>query len=95
MAVDGFHPVAVPRPRGCDFVLGRCAFVEVAARDPDSVCQLHLGLVEEIAMALEKGAAVELAAKDPSRVGCRVRVRISEGAEQTLLRASRGKSRTA
>jgi predicted ArsR family transcriptional regulator len=94
MAADGFHPVAVPRPRGCDFVLGRCAFVEVAARDPATVCQLHFGLVEGIAMALEEGAVVELAAKDPSQAGCRVRVQISEGAEQTLLQTSRGKSRT-
>jgi hypothetical protein len=45
-------------------------------------------------MALEEGAVVELAAKDPSQAGCRVRVQISEGAEQTLLQTSRGKSRT-
>ncbi len=89
MAADGFHPVAVPRPGGCDFVLGRCAYVEVATRDPTLVCQLHLGLVEGIAMALEESAVVELAAKDPRRAECRVQLRISAGAEQTLPQSSR------
>jgi hypothetical protein len=40
MAGSGFHPVVLPQPGGCDFVLGRCPFVEVATKDPATVCQL-------------------------------------------------------
>ena len=71
-------------------MLGRCAYVEVATRDPTLVCQLHLGLVEGIAMALEESAVVELAAlEDPRRAECRVQLRISAGAAQTLPQSSR------
>jgi predicted ArsR family transcriptional regulator len=31
---------------GVDFVLGRCPFAEVAASDPGTVCQLHLGMAD-------------------------------------------------
>ncbi len=37
--VAAFHPVVIARSRGCDF----CPFVEVAASDPPTVCQLRLG----------------------------------------------------
>lgn len=77
MAGSGFHPVALLQPGGCDFVLGRCPFVEVATKDPATVCQLHLGLLEGVASALEEGAVVELVAEDPRRAGCRVRVRLA------------------
>jgi hypothetical protein len=77
MAGSGFHPVALPQPGGCDFVLGRCPFVEVATKDPATVCQLHLGLLEGVATALEEGAVVELVAEDSRRAGCRVRVRLA------------------
>ena len=73
MTADGFHPVAVAQRRGCDFVLGRCPFVEVAAIDPATVCQLHLGLVEGIAATLDEGAVVDLVVKDPRQAWCRVR----------------------
>ena len=79
----GFHPVAVSGPRGGDFVLGRCPFVEVAAKDPATVCQLHLGLVEGLADLLGEGAVVDLVTEDPRRAGCRVRVRLPMEVEQT------------
>ncbi len=77
MVVAGFHPLALPRPWGSEFVLGRCPFVEVAARDPATVCQLHLGLAEGMATALDERADVDLVAQDPRRAGCRVRVRLA------------------
>ena len=75
MTAVGFHSVAATQPRGCDFVLGRCPFVEVAAIDPATVCQLHLGLVEGIAATLDEGAVVDLVVKDPRQAWWRVRVR--------------------
>ena len=75
MTAAGFHPVAVTQQRGCDFVLGLCPFVEVAAKDPAIVCELHLGLVEGMATTLDDGAVVDLVVKDPRQAWCRVWVR--------------------
>ena len=71
--VAAFHPVVIARSRGCDF----CPFVEVAASDPPTVCQLHLGLAEGAAAVLDEGAIVDLMAMDPRRAECRVRIRLS------------------
>jgi predicted ArsR family transcriptional regulator len=35
-------------------VLRRCPFAEVAAADPGTICQLHLGLAEGLAEGLGK-----------------------------------------
>ncbi len=75
MVAGSFRPVATPLENGCDFILERCPFVEVAAQDPTTVCQLHLGLAEGVAAELGQGATVELIAKDPRRAGCCIRVR--------------------
>jgi predicted ArsR family transcriptional regulator len=83
MVTEGFHPVPIPHPRGCDFVLGRCRFDEVARRDPATVCELHLGLAEGAAAVLDEGVSVSLVAKDPQQAGCRVWIRLPLGAETT------------
>ena len=71
----GFRPTRMERGRKVEFVLGRCPFADVADSDPDTVCQLHLGLAEGLAEALG-GLDVEgLVAKDPRRAGCRLTVR--------------------
>jgi len=71
----GFRPTRIERGRKVEFVLGRCPFSDVAGSDPDTVCQLHLGLAEGLAEALG-GLDVEgLVAKDPRRAGCRLSVR--------------------
>lgn len=80
---EGFHQVLIPHPRGCDFVLGRCRFDEVARRDPATVCELHLGLAEGAAAVLDEGVTVSLVAKDLQRAGCRVWIRLPLGAETT------------
>jgi len=75
IARRGFRPARVERGRKVEFVLGRCPFADVAGSDPDTVCQLHLGLVEGLAEGLG-GLDVEgLVTKDPRRAGCRVTVR--------------------
>lgn len=71
----GFRPTRVERGRTVELVLGRCPFADVAGSDPDTVCQLHLGLAEGLAEGLG-GLEVEgLVAKDPKRAGCRLTVR--------------------
>lgn len=79
IARSGFRPTRVERGRVVEFVLGRCPFADVAGTDPDTVCQLHLGLAEGLAEGLG-GLEVEgLVAKDPRRAGCRLTIR-REGA---------------
>jgi predicted ArsR family transcriptional regulator len=71
----GFRPTRVERGRRVDFVFGRCPFAEVAQVDPDTVCQLHLGMAEGLTEGLGGLAVEKLVAKDPRRAGCRLTVR--------------------
>jgi hypothetical protein len=52
MVHRAFRPTKVERGSRIDFVLGRCPFAEVAVFDPDTVCQLHLGLAEGLTEGL-------------------------------------------
>ena len=88
----GFHPDSIPLARGCDFVLGRCPFVEVAVTDPATVCQLHLGLAEGVTAELGEGAVVDLVAQDPRQAGCRLEVRIPDGARPASVSGAGGDS---
>jgi hypothetical protein len=54
------------------FVLRRCPFEEVAADDPDTICQLHLGLAEGLAESLGGVTVDRLTAKEAHRAGCRL-----------------------
>ena len=78
MVAGGFRPVESPAGDGCDFVLQRCPFVEVAANDPATVCQVHLGLAEGVAAEVDDGAVVGLVAKDPRQAGCCISVHTRE-----------------
>jgi predicted ArsR family transcriptional regulator len=69
---NGFRPTRSERGRRVAFVLGRCPFAEVAADDPDTVCQLHLGLAEGLAESLGGVSVDRLTAKEPHRAGCRL-----------------------
>ena len=69
---SGFRPTRSERGRQVDFVLGRCPFAEVVAGNPDTVCQLHLGLAEGLAEGLGGLTVDRLTAKDPHRAGCRL-----------------------
>lgn len=71
----GFRPTRTERGRKVEFVLGRCPFADVAGPDPDTVCQLHLGLAEGLAEGLGGMEVEDLIAKDPRRAGCRLIVR--------------------
>ncbi|MGH3198978.1 MAG: helix-turn-helix transcriptional regulator [Streptosporangiaceae bacterium] len=75
MTLRGFRPARAERGRRVDFVLGRCPFAEVAVADPDTVCQLHLGLAEGLAEGLGGLTVERLAARDARRAGCRLIVR--------------------
>ena len=75
LILRGFRPTRVVRGHKVEFILRRCPFADVAGSDPETVCELHLGLVEGLAEGLG-GLNVEgLVAKDPHRAGCRLTVR--------------------
>ena len=61
-------------------MLGRCPFADVAATEPDTVCQLHLGLAEGLAEGLGGLEVERLMVKDAHRAGCRLIMRRSPAA---------------
>lgn len=75
MVARGFRPVRSGRGRRIDFVLERCPFEDVASEDPETICQLHLGLAEGLAEGLGDLEVERLVAKNPKRGGCRLVVR--------------------
>jgi predicted ArsR family transcriptional regulator len=75
MARRGFRPSRVRQGRQIDYVLGRCPFADVAADNPGTVCQLHLGLAEGLAEGLGGLEVDRLVAKNAHRAGCRLVVR--------------------
>lgn len=79
----GFRPTRLERGRRAEFVLGRCPFAEVAEVDPDTVCQLHLGLSEGLAEGLGGVTVERLVTKKPSRAGCRLVVRREESTQMS------------
>lgn len=75
MLKRGFRPTRSERGRRTEFVLERCPFQEVASGDPETICQLHLGLAEGLAEGLGDLEVERLVAKNPRRAGCRLVVR--------------------
>lgn len=75
MVMRGFRPVRSERGRRIDFVLERCPFEDVASEDPETICQLHLGLAEGLTEGLGDLGVERLVAKNPRRGGCRLVVR--------------------
>jgi predicted ArsR family transcriptional regulator len=73
----GFRPVRVEHGTRVEFVLGHCPFAEVAADDPDTICQLHLGLAEGLAEGLGNLVVERLEARDARQAGCRLSTRVS------------------
>lgn len=71
----GFRPDRSERSGRIEFTLRRCPFAEVAAADPDTICQLHLGLAEGLTEGLGELQVDRLVPKDPHRAGCRLSVR--------------------
>jgi predicted ArsR family transcriptional regulator len=72
----GFEPV-VRNARGnkVDVVLRNCPFESAVLADPDTICDLHLGMAEGVAELADGRLVVdELVAHDPRRANCRLRM---------------------
>ena len=76
MAREGFDPEIRRRRDGTDIVLRTCPFESGALEDPDTVCQLHLGMAEGMAETVGRVEVDGLVAKDPRRAQCRLKLRV-------------------
>ncbi|MGH9276070.1 MAG: helix-turn-helix transcriptional regulator [Acidimicrobiales bacterium] len=75
MARQGFDPTVRRLDGQAEVVFGACPFASTALADPDTVCDLHLGMAEGLAEGM--GAVVDgLDREDPRRAGCRLHLRV-------------------
>jgi hypothetical protein len=77
MARFGFEPTVRERAGRVDVTLQVCPFASAVLADPDTVCDLHLGLARGLADALGGIVVDELVRKDPRRANCRLRCRVN------------------
>jgi hypothetical protein len=80
MARFGFDPSVGERAGHLDVTLQICPFASAVLADPDTVCDLHLGLAQGLADALGGIVVDELVRKDPRRANCRLRCRVTPAA---------------
>jgi predicted ArsR family transcriptional regulator len=73
----GFRPHAETDGENVNLVLQNCPFAAAAARDPQTVCDLHLGLAEGMAVTLGRVRVNGLVAFDPRQAGCRLQMSIT------------------
>ena len=73
MAHQGFDPTVRRRGTAVDITLRTCPFASTALADPDTVCELHLGMALGLAEGIDGLEVDELIRKDPRRAHCRLR----------------------
>ena len=85
MARQGFEPeVRNARGRRVDLVLHNCPFESAVLADPDTICDLHLGIAEGVAeLTSDRLVVDELIAHDPRRANCRIRMRFDADGDET------------
>lgn len=76
MARHGFDPTVRRRASNADITLRTCPFATTALADPDTVCELHLGIAYGIAEGVDGLVIDELVPKDPRRAHCRLRCHV-------------------
>lgn len=76
---NGFEPVLRRRGDQAEVVLRTCPFASTAQIDPDTVCQLHLGMAYGVAEQFDGLVVDELVPNDPRRANCRLRCHMVDG----------------
>lgn len=90
MARLGFEPVVSGSdPDAVQMVLNSCPFETAALADPDTVCALHLGMVEGVAEAIGDLEVDELRRTDPRHAHCVLHMRPTEPEPVAFARSSR------
>ena len=80
MASHGFEPLVHRAGRRADITLRTCPFASTTLADPDTVCELHLGIAYGIAENLDGLVIDQLVPHDPRRANCRLRCRLTGSA---------------
>ncbi len=70
---QGFDPRVRVRGRSVEITAQTCPFPSAVLADPDTICGMHLGMVEGIAGSVGGLEVDELVTKDPHRAHCRLR----------------------
>lgn len=78
MARSGFEPTVRRRGDQVDIVLGTCPFSSTAQIDPDTVCNLHLGMAYGVAELVDGLVIDELVPRDPRQANCRLRCHVAQ-----------------
>jgi predicted ArsR family transcriptional regulator len=73
MARYGFDPTTRQRGNGFEITLRTCPFAAAAQSDPDTICNLHLGLAHGAAESIGGLVVDDLVTRDPRRANCRLR----------------------
>lgn len=82
---QGFDPVVTQRGTDIEVTLQTCPFASAVLTDPDTVCELHLGLARGVAEAVGGLVVDELIPKDPRRAQCKLRCRLTEEPDAVLV----------
>ena len=82
---QGFDPVVTQRGDGVEVTLRTCPFASAVLTDPDTVCELHLGLARGVAEAVGGLEVDELIPKDPRRAQCKLRCRLTEDPDSVVV----------
>ena len=83
---QGFDPVVTQQGDNIDVTLQTCPFVSAVLTDPDTVCELHLGLARGVAEAVGGLEVEELIPRDPRRAQCKLRCRLTDDPASTLVK---------
>jgi predicted ArsR family transcriptional regulator len=73
MARHGFEPSVSRDGSNVDITLQACPFESAALADPDTICQVHLGLAYGVAEKAGGLVIDELVPRDPRQAQCRLR----------------------
>jgi predicted ArsR family transcriptional regulator len=85
MSRQGFDAVVADRAGGVEVTLQTCPFVSAVLTDPDTVCELHLGLAQGVAEAVGGLEVDELIPRDPRRAQCKLRCRLTADPDGMLV----------
>lgn len=75
MARHGFDPAVKISDSRVEVTLRSCPFATTAVADPETICELHLGIAEGIADRLGSIVVDELIRRDPRQANCVLRCR--------------------
>jgi predicted ArsR family transcriptional regulator len=81
MSRQGFDAVLAQRGDAVEVTLQTCPFASAVLTDPDTVCELHLGLAQGVAESVGGLVVDELIPKDPRRAQCKIRCRLTDDAD--------------